>query len=257
MIELGDFVRRRRHALPPLIGQGTRPSRTPGWRREEVAQAAGLSVTWYTWIEQGREIGVSPAALDRLARVLRLAPAERAYLFELAGLHDPAPPTADHADEAALRACLAALTAPAYLLDQSWDALLWNAPAADLMAPWLGRGDRPNLLRFVFLDPAARDLILPWESRAFRLVAEFRKEAGGLGAPARTALVEELSGKSPVFKAAWQAHQVTARTGGQRSFRHPERGLVHYQQTSFDLADRMGLKLHVLTPLPPGAAEAT
>src|SRR5262252_5726947 len=133
---LGAFLMARRARIGPaalgLPEAGRR--RTPGLRREEVAQLAGLSVTWYTWIEQGRDVSVSPTALARLARALRLTAAERTYLFDLAGKRDPAAPAAPVASEipAGLAEAVVAIAAPAYVLDRQWNAIAWNPPASRL-----------------------------------------------------------------------------------------------------------------------------
>jgi transcriptional regulator with XRE-family HTH domain len=159
---LGDFIRTHRERLQPAmfgLDPGVR-RRTPGLRREELAQLSGVSATWYSWIEQGRDLTVSATALARLARVLRLSPAERAYLFDLAGRRDPqAPDASAEADlPDGLRTMLDAITAPAYLLDRAWNAIAWNVSATELFAGWLDRPPPHNLLRFLFLDPAARPI---------------------------------------------------------------------------------------------------
>ena len=175
--ELGEFVRTHRERLiPAAIGLpvGSR-RRTPGLRREEVAQLCGLSVTWYTWIEQGRDVSVSPTALARLAGVLRLGRAERAYLFELAGKRDPDHDRSetDQIPRAAL-GCIETIGSPAYILDRKWNARSWNAPAERLFVGWLDQRGERNLLRFIFQQPVARSLICDWEVRALRVAAEFR-----------------------------------------------------------------------------------
>src|SRR5215813_1634822 len=138
--ELGDFVRAQRERLKPGdvgLPAGAR-RRTPGLRREEVAQLCGLSVTWYTWLEQGRDIALSPSALTRFADALRMRRAERAYLFELAGKRDPAAvETSVEQIPPALAACVNAIAAPAYVLDRTWTARAWNARARRLFAGWL------------------------------------------------------------------------------------------------------------------------
>jgi transcriptional regulator with XRE-family HTH domain len=169
--ELGAFVRAHRAQLSPAgigLSAGTR-RRTPGLRREEVAQLCGLSTTWYTWIEQGRDVSASPEALARLAGVLRLGRAERAYLFQLAGTRDPDPGGSDTEQvPPGVLACVERIASPAYVLDRTWTARTWNAPAERLFAGWLDRpGDR-NLLRFIYLEPAARSLVCDWEARARR-----------------------------------------------------------------------------------------
>ncbi len=250
--ELGDFVRACRERLTPAaigLAVGAR-RRTPGLRREEVAQLCGLSTTWYTWIEQGRDVSVSPAAFARLAAALRLSRAERAYLFELAGKRDPEPhEEQSEAVPAAVLACLTSIAAPAYLLDRSWTARGWNAPAERLFAGWLDRpGDR-NLLRFIFLRPEARALISDWETRARRVAAEFRAACSThLDDPALSALIAELRRDSSAFAQFWDQHGVLGREGGARTFNHPKDGFLHYEQVSFDLAGRPDLKLTMLVP---------
>ncbi|MGN4224056.1 helix-turn-helix domain-containing protein, partial [Burkholderia gladioli] len=150
---LGDFIRAHRERLTPeALGLPPGPRRrTPGLRREEVAQLCGVSPTWYTWIEQGRQVSASADALARIAVALRLSRAERAYLFELAAQRDPAEPelaTADVPDT--LVAAVDLVAAPAYVLDRQWNALAWNAPAAALFAGWLDGDHDRNLLRFTF-----------------------------------------------------------------------------------------------------------
>lgn len=131
---LAAFIRAHREYLPPPP-KAAGPRRTPGWRREELAEAAGVSVTWITWLEQGRDVAVaaSASALIRLAEALGLTPAERASLFDLAGKRDPAGPADPQADLLPELLTLPALFAgPAYLLDRTWTARAWNADAANL-----------------------------------------------------------------------------------------------------------------------------
>jgi transcriptional regulator with XRE-family HTH domain len=251
---LAEFVRAHRLRLTPasvgLTAGGRR--RTPGLRREEVAQISGISVTWYTWIEQAREVSVSPAVLARLCTTLHLSPAEQAYLFELAGKRDPAlPPSAISMDAPpALIAAVGAVTAPAYVLDRLWWARAWNPAAAGLFVGWLdgdaSAGDR-NLLRYMFLNPAARALVVDWEDRARRLLAEFRLDHGRhLEDAEMNALVAELRHRSPFFAAAWDQQIVVGREGGLRTFTHPARGLLSFEQVTFNLSSRPEFKLVML-----------
>jgi transcriptional regulator with XRE-family HTH domain len=249
--ELGEFLRSHRERLTPaLFGMeaGVR-RRTPGLRREEIAQLCGVSATWYTWIEQGRDVSVSPAALSRLARVMRLTPAERAYLFDVAGRRDPeVPPDQPLGDLAArLETVVAAIATPAYVLDRAWNSLVWNAAATHLFVGWLDGDNDRNLLEYVFLSAQARNLIADWETRALRLAAEFRADySRHLAAPENRELVENLRARSPFFEHAWQAHAVVEREGGQRTFNHPEDGFLSYRQTTFLLAPHQEVKLVVL-----------
>ena len=254
---LGDFLQAHRARLSPaaLGFAGGMRRRTPGLRREEIAQLAGLSTTWYTWIEQGREVSVSPAALARLAKTLQLSPAERIYLFDLAGKRDPAARPAETPSEApaALGAAVRSIAVPAYVLDRRWNALAWNTPASRLFIGWL---DRPkekardrNLLRFIFLEPAARRLIRGFEARARRVLAEFRAECGAFPEdPGMQSLAETLRAKSSLFARFWEEHSVLGREGGLRQFNHPRQGLLAYEQVSFALAGRPDFKLVMLMP---------
>ena len=250
--ELGAFLRAHRERLTPsMLGiDAGGHRRTPGLRREEMAELAGVSTTWYTWIEQGRDVAMSAGALLRLARIMRLTSAERAYLFELSGKRDPeAPPESEAvAIPQELPRLVEAITAPAYALDRAWSALAWNAGAQHLFVGWLDGAER-NLLRYVFLSPAAPRLIVDWEARALRLAAEFRADySRHLAAPDTRMLVEQLKAESPFFSHAWQAHAVTEREGGERTFTHPTDGFLRYRQTTLLLAPQHDIKLVVLTP---------
>jgi transcriptional regulator with XRE-family HTH domain len=247
--ELGDFVRAQRERLAPAsMGLvAARRRRTPGLRREELAELAGLSTTWYTWIEQGRDVSVSPSALARLARALGLDRAQRSYLFELAGKRDPDPgATDDDALPAPVASCVAAIGTPAYVLDRSWNARAWNVAAEHLFVGWLDSSER-NLLRFIFLVPGARSLICDWERRARRVVAEFRAHcAAHLDDPELRRLIDELRRASPDFARMWEQHGVLGREGGERTFNHPSDGFLSFEQVTFELAGHADVKLTML-----------
>lgn len=251
---LGEFIRAHRERLTPqAVGLPPGPRRrTPGLRREEVAQMCGVSPTWYTWIEQGRPVSASADALARIAVALRLSRAERAYLFELAGERDPAEPTpASNDAPAALIATVGLLDAPAYVLDRQWNALAWNTQAAELFVGWLdGQPDAArerNLLRFTFTEPAARKLIVDWETRARRLVAEFRADSiRHLNDGPTRALIDALSAESDEFAHFWASQDVGEREGGSRAFDHPRHGRVVYDQITLRPAHREDLLLVAL-----------
>jgi transcriptional regulator with XRE-family HTH domain len=245
---LGDFIRARREAMEPA-GAGRR--RTPGLRREELALRAGISATWCAWLEQGREVRASPHALSRLAHALALTRAERAYLFELAGRHDPEAPAAAVASPppASLAAVVNNVPTPAYGLDRFWNACCWNGAAEDLFVGWLDPGRHRNLLRFIFLEPAARALIPDWEERALRLLAEFRSDySRWLNDPEMTGMVDALMSESQFFARGWQRQTVLAREGGMRTFRDADGDLRRYGQYTFAPSDRPDHKLVVLVP---------
>jgi transcriptional regulator with XRE-family HTH domain len=246
----GDFVRSyRARVSPTVVGLpvGNR-RRTPGLRREELAQLCGLSTTWFTWIEQGRDISVSPGALSRLSRVLQLGRAERAYLFDLAGKRDP-DQGQDQPDvmSPAVVACVDAIDAPAYVLDRSWTARSFNKKAQRLFVGWLDKPEERNLLRFVFLNPAARSFICRWEERARRLVAEFRAASSAhFDEPALRTLVAALRQESQDFARFWDEQAVLGREGGERTFNHPLDGFLRYEQVTFNVANYPDLKLTML-----------
>ena len=213
---LGEFVRSARSRITPQMAglpEGSR-RRTPGLRREEVAQLCGISVTWYTWIEQGREVSVSPSVWSRIAGVLQLARAERAYLFELADCADPQPPR-DDAGGAPGR-CAPAWTRSAR------PPMCWTAPGTC----WPGTSPCASCSTTgpcAIPNPSAA-LHLPGPGRAraggglgaarARVVAEFRADAGAhLDEPAVLALADALNRQSPVFAHWWTRHAVVEREG--------------------------------------------
>lgn len=251
---LGTFLRDRRSRLDPaslgLAATGRR--RTAGLRREEVAMLAGISATWLTWLEQGRDIQASPQALDRLARTLRLNAAERAYLFQLSGRRDPREPDRDDdpaAQRERLRDAVAALSVPAYALDHRYDLLAWNRAAADLFSGWLDQAGPHNMLRYLFLDEAARRLLVDWPARAARVLAEFRADHGRhLQDPGLAALIAELRASSRDFAARWSGADIRGREGGERLFQHPLRGLLRFRQMTLAVETRPDLRLVMLLP---------
>jgi transcriptional regulator with XRE-family HTH domain len=246
---LGEFVRVHRERQRPVDPSGRR--RTPGLRREELAQAAGISTTWCAWIEQGRAVQASPGALSRLAKSLALSAAERAYLFELAGCLDPALPPEPAGDApASLLASVAAIKHPAYGLDRLWNACCWNPAAASLFRGWLDGDHQRNLLLFVFRAPAARKLIPRWEDRARRLLAEFRTDYSHNFRDSRVrTLVETLRRDSPLFTKAWNEQGVRYRLGGVRHFNHPDDGPLRFEQHTFSPSERPDYKLVMLVPI--------
>lgn len=249
---LGAFLRAHRERLSTEAAglPTTARRRTAGLRREEVAQLAGISATWYVRIEQGREVSASAAALDRLARALQLGTAERAHLFALAERRDPlaGAPSADEARLDTLQRMTATVEVPAYVLDRRWNARAWNEPAARLFMTWLGAAE-PNLLRYVFLDSAAPAFIVDWPDRARRLVAECRADLARQREDAETlALVAELRGGSPDFGRWWDEQHVLDPEGGLRRFLHPDEGPVSYEQVNFLPTAAPGFRLVVLLP---------
>jgi transcriptional regulator with XRE-family HTH domain len=233
-----------------------RRRRTPGLRREELAQLCGVSPTWIAWLEQGRVKSVSVPTMAALATALKLSRAERAYLSELTGRPDPMRGLAPPGSGESLQKLIDAIDSPAYVLDRHWDPVAWNRAASTLFEPWLASpapnsGDAPcNLLRFVFLRPEARKLIADWAERAERVVAEFRADtARWRGDPVTDALVAELCNASPDFNRYWRQQKVLARDGGLRAFIHEGRKRSKYEQFALSALMHPDLKVTVLVPV--------
>lgn len=249
---LGEFVRTARARVTPQmagLGAGLR-RRTPGLRREEVALLCDISVTWYTWIEQGRDVSVSAQVWSRLADVLHLNQVERAYLFELADVIDPDTTKAQHGSlPTNLQACVDGIQGPAYILDKSWNMLYFNQSMDSLFNHWLSRTEQPNLLRFIFEEPSAKNIVVNWENRAMRTVSEFRADvAASIDQVDISRFIEELSQQSEQFKYWWERQTVLAREGGVREFQHPQAGYQEYEQLTFRLATHLDYKLVMLLP---------
>lgn len=255
---LGKFLRSRREQLLPeqvgLTRLGRR--RTPGLRREEVAQLSFVSTTWYTWLEQGRDIAVSARSLSNIALALQLSEAERDYLFTLAELSDPlakSPPVQDDS----IFTIVHQMQVPCYLMDVAWQLLAWNKASQQLFTGWLESDPSPNMLDFMFTHPLARQLVVDWPERAKRLVAELRAES--IHFATHGPLIEQietLSRTSVEFLECWQQQQVIQREGGVRSFLHAERGLLHFQQISWQLTQDNGIKMVTLLPVDVVAEKA-
>jgi len=256
--ELGGFLRSRREALD-RAGYGLPPTRgrTAGLRREEVAYHAGVSVTWYTWLEQGRETNPSRQVLDAIARTLRLAPAEHHYLLGLAG-YAPVPPgelppTAP-APPHLQRLLDAQGAAPAFAVAATWDIAAWNrAYAALYPAVATVPADERNLLWLIFTDPGVRRMLPDWETTAQQFLAEYRAAAGpALGTAAHAALVSRLVEASPTFAQAWHHHHVERFASRERRFHHPEAGPLTFEQHRLTPSDQPDL--HVVIYLPADGA---
>jgi hypothetical protein len=257
--ELGAFLRDRRGRVSPAdvgLPPGMR-RRTPGLRREEVAQLAGVGVTWYTWLEQGRDIRVSDLVLSAVARALCLEPMDRVHLFRLAGREAQAPIDAD-LGPAHLRVLERWEPFPAYLKGGlTWDVLAWNRPMAAVIGDYLRLPDgRCNVLWATFLRAESRDLYRDWEQDAARMVASFRLEAAPrLDDPAFAALVQELREQSPEFAAMWDRRDVHGPAECPRRLCHPTFGELEMDVTQYDVVGQGGLKLVLYSPAPDSRTE--
>ena len=250
---LGSFLRDRRIRLDPAtLGFNAGRRRTPGLRREEVAQRANISPTWYTWLEQGRGGAPSIDVLDRIAAGLMLTEPEREHLFILAFGHLPEARYKGYEGiTPRLQHVLDAMPAsPAIIKTATWDVVAWNEAAAVLLTDYskLPREQR-NILRMLFSDSRMRAAHEDWLSVARFAVGAFRADATRAGASAEIAqLVEELSRTSPEFEALWRNNDVAGHGEGVKRLRHPEIGLIELEFSTFAVEGRPDLKLMVLNP---------
>ena len=252
--EFAAFLRSRRERLTPAevgLPPGGR-RRTPGLRREEVAQLAGVGVTWYTWLEQGRPINASSQVLDAVGRVLRLDPDERAHLFTLAGSAAPTEPVETEPVSPALQAVLAGLDPlPARVVTSRWDVLAYNRAEAALMGDYSALpARRRNVLWLMFTEPAWRRMLLDRDVDGRRLIAQYRAAmASHLGEPAWTELVRELSEQSAEFTELWERHDVAGPRNRVKRYLHPNAGLLSLESSTMWLSERPGARLTVYTPV--------
>lgn len=253
--ELGAFVRSRREQLE-RAGHGLPPAargRLTGLRREEVSVLSGVSMTWYTWLEQGRDISPSRQVLNAVADALRLTDPERAYVLSLAGYAPSRPAGVDPAP-AHVQRLLDALDHPAYALAPDWGLAGWNR-AYEALYPRVATaaaGER-NLLWLVFTDPYVRTLLDDWDVTSRRFLAEFRAEAGPrLADPAYAQLVAALQEASPEFREGWQRHDIGGFESRERVFHLGDggdpAGRVTFEQHQLRPSDRPDLQLVVYTP---------
>ncbi|MGW8483524.1 helix-turn-helix transcriptional regulator [Microbacterium sp. NPDC055903] len=251
--ELAAFLKDRRaradrasHGLP----EGGR-GRLIGLRREEVATLAGLSVTWYTWLEQARPINPSRQVLDALARLFRLTPVETDYLLALGGHRESAPGSpASTPPPAALGRLLASIDFPAFLLSADWTIMAWNTAYAELYPriETIPVEDR-NLLWLVFTDQTLRRMLPDWSEQSRGFVGAFRAETRGWLSPAGGGgIVARVSEASPEFAAIWQERDVAGFETKERLFVHPTRGVTRYEQHNLVPADSPDLTLLFYAP---------
>jgi PAS domain-containing protein len=252
--ELGAFLRSRRERLAPETapaGRGPR-RRTPGLRREEVAELAGISVDWYVRLEQGRAVAPSRATVEALARALRLGDAERMHLRALARV-DAGRPVADPDAPAALppaiRSVLDGIAQPAWVTNRVWDLLAWNRAAQALFGLDAVGLDERNVFVIMLTHPRARDLFgTGWAAEARRMVGRLRSAADLAGGdPAFAALVARLDAGCREFSAWWRLHDVGAGASGVKTMRDPASGFARFHYASFQAGDDPSLRLTIFS----------
>ncbi|MEV6224187.1 helix-turn-helix transcriptional regulator [Nocardia fluminea] len=250
--QLRDFLRSRRERIGPaevgLPVAGRR--RTPGLRREEVAMLAGVGVSWYTWLEQGREITVSGEVLDAVAGVLRLSAAERAHLYVLAGLNPPVARGSAVEVSAEIRALIDGwVRGPAVVRDRYWNILAFNVLAGRVFG--CDDGEPHNCLVSFFTSPRYRGVPHLWADAAPGVVAAYRADAALLphdGEFQRVAT--ELAASVPEFAELWRRHDVGAPLQAVNALRHPEAGDLYFDATTLTVADHPHWSLVLYNPKP-------
>lgn len=251
---LGLFLKARRARLDPVtfgFDQGRR--RLSGLRREEVAQRAGISAKWYTFLEQGRGGPPSAEVLERLSRALALTGTERKHLFDLArpdqGTREKqdVPPTLQHLLDAME-------LIPAFIKTPTWDIVAWNRAGSLILTDYASLPDeRRNLLHLLFGDPKAHTAMADWEQHARFVVGALRLESTKNGWRAAVeAIAEELSQASPQFAALWNDHEVGEHGAGTKRINHPVEGPITLEYASLGVEGHPGLGLVVFTPASAG-----
>ncbi|MET4257093.1 transcriptional regulator with XRE-family HTH domain [Bradyrhizobium sp. S3.12.5] len=256
---LGTYLKDRRTRLDATaFGFGGGRRRTPGLRREEVAQRANISPTWYTWLEQGRGGAPSADVLDRIARALMLTDVEREHLF-LIGLGRP-PEVRYQASEGVsprLQRVLDALeTSPAIIRTLIWDVVAWNRAATLVLTDYAKLPpEQRNILRLIFSVPRVRAAQYDWESVARFVVAAFRADAARAGAVSHVAdFVDEMCGLSPDFARLWRDNDVRSYGEGIKHLRHPVLGPISFEYSAFAVDGRPDLGMVVYNPATPDDA---
>jgi transcriptional regulator with XRE-family HTH domain len=253
---LGIYLKDRRAKLDPTaFGLPLKRRRTPGLRREEVAQRANVSATWYTWLEQGRGGAPSADVLDRIARAMMLTDVEREHLF-LLGLGRP-PEVRYRAVEGVtprLQHVLDALeVSPAFVKTPTWDVVAWNRAATVVLTDYskLEAAQR-NILRLIFSSERVRAAQADWENVARFVVASFRADVARAGASRNIqVLVDELCRQSPEFERMWRDNDVRAHGDGAKVLHHPVAGPITMEYSAFAVDGRPDLGMVIYNPATP------
>ncbi len=254
--ELADFLKTRRAKISPA--EAGLPSaerrRTPGLRREEVAHLAGVGLTWYTWLEQGRDIHVSAQVIESLSRVLMLDKQERIHLFRLA--NQPLPPDVPECQIATspiLQHVLDSLAlCPSFIADQRWNVIAWNQAACILLGDFETMNARQrNVVWAMFTDDYFKRLYDNWDMYAKSLLGRFRLTCGKyIEDPWFAAFIEDLKAHSNEFARWWPLHEIIDDGGIYKHFNHPAAGVLDFESSCFDVPDNSGLRLFVHVPAP-------
>jgi transcriptional regulator with XRE-family HTH domain len=255
---LTDFLKQLRARLTPVeVGlPDTSRRRTPGLRREDVAALAGVSVTWYTWLEQGRDIQVSADVLERVCATLRMSPAEREYLFALVQ-HRPAPPLSMPSEQMSpsLARMLQAIAVPALVMTSRWDVVAWNESTKIFRDYDKLAAEQRNLLRILLIDdPSYKRDPAQYEAMARRVLSKFRVDySQSPDNAAFDALIAELSAKCPIFVKLWNSAEVLSRSEGVAHY--PQLGGVSFEHSSYVPEGSPTLRVVIYVPYDETSAE--
>jgi transcriptional regulator with XRE-family HTH domain len=250
--QLTHFLKSCRARIAPHMVGLVQPlrGRAPGLRREDVAALAGLSATYFTWLEQGRDVHPSAEVLERLSSALRLSPAERDYLFNLVQLRPP-PPAPGGSDDvgAPMRRMLSGLNYPALVITTRWEIVAWSDMWVRCISDPGARAPRDrNLLRILFLEPELQRNPLEFEAAARRVLAKAKFDYSRMaGDPIFEALISELTAACPTFERLWRSSAVVSRSEGR--FTHQTRvGELTFEHTSYVVEGAPHLQLLIFVP---------
>jgi transcriptional regulator with XRE-family HTH domain len=253
--ELADFLKTRRaKVLPSQVGlSSSTRRRTPGLRREEVAQLAGVSVTWYTWLEQGRPIQVSTQVIESLSKVLLLDKQERIHLYLLANQPLPADiPGYQGIVSPILQHVLDSLAlCPAFIADQRWNVIAWNKAACFIFGDFTEMNIRQrNIVWAMFTDNYFKQLYVDWEPHAKSLLGRFRSTCGKYIEDSwLNQFIDDLKTQSPEFDLWWPLHEIQNDSGVYKQLNHPVAGILDFESSCFDVPDNSGFRLFVHVPV--------
>ena len=251
--QLSEFLKSCRARLSPqLVGLPTGGRRrTPGLRREDVAALAGLSATWYTWLEQGRDVRASDRVLESLSRTLRLSAEERDYLFSLAQ-NRPAPLQAARVEEVpeTVKRTLDALNLPAEVITPRWDVIYWNDMVTRCFRDYgVLEPEQRNLIRILMTSPEYQEDPDEFAAMARRITAKLRVDySQAAGDPSFDALIEEMSEISPIFRELWRSPEIRTRSEGVHLLKHPQLGGITFEHTSYVVEGVPSLRVVIFAP---------
>ncbi len=252
-VQLSDFLKSCRARLSPAA-VGLPPAgrrRTPGLRREDVAALAGLSATWYTWLEQGRDVRASDRVLESLSRTLRLSGEERDYLFSLAQ-HRPAPirPMQGGEISPAVRRTLDALNLPAIVMTPRWDVIYWNRMMTAAIRDYGAmRPEDRNLIKILLMSPERRAVPDDYEAMSRRILSKLRVDYGQAGTdPTFDTLIEEMNEICPMFRQLWRSPEITGHSEGVHTEQHRAMGPITFAHSSYVVEGQPALRVVIYAP---------